>query len=243
MIVFPAIDVLGGKSVRLFKGELKNLKVYYDDPLEPALIFESLGFSHLHFIDLDGARSGKPENLSALQRIAQNTHLTIQFGGGLRSLESVDKVLELGAERVILGTILVKNLELAEKVISKYGPEKVVAAVDVRDEKVAIEGWQKKSSFALFELAKMLESLNPGHLLVTDIERDGTLKGVNFRLVENLLAMTKLPIIISGGVSSLEDIKKAAELEKRGVEGIVIGKAIYEKTIDLKEAVKFNNAN
>lgn len=243
MIVFPAIDVLGSKSVRLFKGRLENSKVYYDDPLEPALLFESLGFSHLHLVDLDGAQAGKPKNFSVLQRIAKNTSLIIQFGGGLRSLESVEKAFEFGARRVVLGTILISNPDLTKKIISKFGSEKVVAAVDTREGKVAIEGWQKKSTQSLSELVKKLEVLKPGHLLLTDVEQDGTLQGVNFKLVEDLLSITKLPVIISGGVSSLEDIKRATELEKRGVEGIIIGKAIYEKRIELKEAVKFNRVN
>ncbi len=243
MIVFPAIDVLGNKSVRLFKGQLENPKVYYDDPLEPALMFESLGFSHLHLIDLDGARTGEPKNFSVLKKIAKNTNLVIQFGGGLRNIESVEKAFEFGAQRVILGTILIANPELAKKIIMKFGSARVVAAVDTKEGKVAIEGWQKKTAQNLSELVEKLEALGPGHLLLTDVEKDGTLQGVNFKLVEDLLSMTNLPLIISGGVSSLKDLKRAAELEKKGVEGIIIGKAIYEKTINLNEAVMFNRVD
>lgn len=243
MIIFPAIDVLNQKCVRLLKGELDNPTIYYDDPLEPALNFESLGFTHLHLVDLDGARTGKPANLSVLKRICENTSLKVQFGGGLRTLESIEEVFKLGADRVVLGTALVANPELAKDVVKKFGSERVVAAVDTRKGKVAIEGWQKEASLELVNLVKKLEELEVGHLLVTDVEQDGTLQGVNFELVEKILSITNLPLIISGGVSSLEDLKKAKELEEKGVEGVIIGKAIYEEKIDLKEAVKLNHVN
>ncbi len=243
MIVFPAIDILGGKSVRLFKGQLDKPKVYYSDPLEPALIFQSTGFTHLHLVDLDGARLGYPANLSALRRICQNTNLMVQFGGGLRSLESVEEAFEAGAERVVLGTALVNQPELTKEVIKRYGSKRVVAAVDTRSGKITVEGWQKETSLELVDLVKKLEKLKPGHLLLTDVEQDGTLQGVNFNLVERLISATNIPVIISGGVSSLKDLQKAAELEKDGVEGIIIGKAIYENKIDLREAVKFNCAD
>lgn len=243
MIVFPAIDILEGKSVRLFKGQLDRPKVYYSDPLKPALIFQSAGFTHLHLVDLDGARSGQPSNLSILRRICQSTNLVVQYGGGLRSLESVEETLKAGASRVVLGTVLISRPEIAEEIVEKYGSERVVAALDIQKGKVAIEGWQKGTSFGLRELVKKVEKLRPGHFLLTDVEQDGTLTGVNFKLVEKLISYTNVPVIISGGVSSLKDLERATKLEKKGVEGIIIGKAFYENKIDLKEAVKFNNAD
>jgi phosphoribosylformimino-5-aminoimidazole carboxamide ribotide isomerase len=144
---------------------------------------------------------------------------------------------------VVLGTALVSQPELAKEVIKRYGSKRVVAALDTRSGKIAVEGWQKETSLELVDLVKKMEELKPGHLLLTDVEKDGTLQGVNFNLVERLISATNIPVIISGGVSSLKDLQKAAELEKDGVEGIIIGKAIYENKIDLKEAVKFNRAD
>jgi phosphoribosylformimino-5-aminoimidazole carboxamide ribotide isomerase len=234
MLVIPAVDILDGKCVRLFRGDPNKNKVYYDDPLEAAQLLENQGAELIHLIDLDAAL-GSGQNMKAIKRILENISVRVQIGGGIRSLQKADQLLKLGAYRVIFGTAAVKNPALVKEAVNRYGSESVAVAIDEKDGKVAVHGWQNKSGIEYLELARSFESMDVGALIFTPISVDGTLKGPQIEKTKKLVETVKVPVIASGGVAKLDDL---VELAKTGVEGVVVGTAIYEKKFTLKEALE-----
>lgn len=237
MIIYPAVDIKDGQCVRLKQGEFNQVKVYSKNPAEVALRWEAEGAQFLHVVDLDGAASGQLKNLRAVEEIARKVKIPFQLGGGIRNPFSIKEAFEVGASRIVLGTVLITQPELAKVVFKKYGSEKIVAGVDARRGKVAIKGWQEETEHQLLEIAKNLEDLGILRLIFTDILSDGLQCGLNLLAIENLAKKTKMFLIASGGVSSLEDIKALKNLEPLGLEGVIIGTALYEKKFTLREAI------
>ncbi|GIV19615.1 MAG: 1-(5-phosphoribosyl)-5-[(5-phosphoribosylamino) methylideneamino] imidazole-4-carboxamide isomerase [Armatimonadota bacterium] len=234
MELYPAIDLRGGRCVRLLQGQFDAETVYSDDPVQTALRWQSEGARWLHVVDLDGAREGTPQQLSVLHSICEAVHIPVQFGGGLRSEQAVAQALEAGATRVVLGSVAVTHPEFAQHMFREWG-ERVVLGVDVREGKVAIRGWQEQTEVDAVSLIQQMANLGARRVIVTDISRDGTLQGPNLELLQRLVEEAGIPIIASGGVSCLEDLLM---LKKTGVEGTIIGRALYTGSICLKEALE-----
>ncbi len=233
MNIFPAIDIIDGKAVRLLKGDYDKKTVYNDSPLEVVKDFKAAGAKYLHLVDLDGAKSGTTDNFATVKQIVDDGGLFVEIGGGIRNMETVDKYFAVGASRVIIGTAAVTNPEFLEEALAKYG-EKIAVGVDIKDGFVAIKGWLEKSDFTLFEFCKKMENLGVKYLICTDISKDGAMKGTNLELYRVLSERFNMNITASGGVSTLEDIKN---LRKLNLYGAIIGKAYYTGAIDLSEAI------
>jgi phosphoribosylformimino-5-aminoimidazole carboxamide ribotide isomerase len=234
--IYPAIDILGGKVVRLRQGSYEDVTVYNEDPADQAKRWEAAGAEILHVVDLDGASAGRPVNLDALARIVDSVKIPIQFGGGLRQPNDIEEVFHIGVERAVLGTSLIKTPELVAEECRRH-PGSIVAAVDARDGKVHVDGWREGTEFAVKEILADLEILGVEYLLYTDIGVDGMLTGIDTGLYGQLIEATKMKVIASGGVSDPDDIKRLALLGPVGLEGVIVGRAIYEGAIDLAKAV------
>jgi phosphoribosylformimino-5-aminoimidazole carboxamide ribotide isomerase len=236
MILFPAIDIKNGECVRLKLGNLNESTTYNSSPLSQAKIFEEIGFSWLHIVDLDAAVNGKSKNFEIIKNIVKNTNLSIQLGGGIRSMGQIDFWSNLGVKRIVLGTVSVTDIELVKEAALKY-KNKIVLALDTRKELVWIEGWKKNTNINVYDLVSKYQNLNIEAILHTDINRDGMLEGLNFDASRSLANRTKIPIILSGGLSSIQDIKELTLKKNKIFSGAIIGKAIYEKKIDPKQAL------
>lgn len=234
MLVIPAIDIMDGKCVRLIRGDPKQKKVYCNDPLETALLLEKQGVELVHIIDLDAALSSG-HNTEAIKRILENIDIKVQIGGGIRSLQKADELIKLGGYRVIFGTAAVKNPALVKEAVNRYGSTSVAVAIDEKDGKVVVHGWKNKSEFDYLELARSFNNMDVGALIFTPISVDGTLKGPQIDKTMNFVEAVDVPVIASGGVAKLEDL---VALTKTGIEGVVIGTAIYEKKFTVKEALE-----
>lgn len=234
MQLYPAIDIKEGKCVRLTQGVFDNIKVYSDSPSQIAKLWVSQGATFLHLVDLDGALAGKAVNGAIIKEIIEAVDVPVQLGGGIRSEEAVKSILDLGVHRVIIGTKAVKEPEFIKVLIERFGPEQIVAGIDAKDGKVAVEGWEKVSTLTAIELCSKMKEYGVRHVVYTDISRDGMLSGPNVEATKKLTKDTGLDIIASGGVSCMDDLRK---LRDRGIRGAIIGKALYEKKLDLKEAV------
>lgn len=235
MNLFPAIDLYGGKAVRLYKGNYDEMTVYSDDPVAVAKDFEARGAEFIHLVDLEGARTGETPNLDVISRIVSETKLFAEVGGGIRSMETIEKYISAGVSRVILGTAAVKNPSFLMAALLKYG-ESVAVGVDIRDGMVAINGWTENSALHYTEFMERLISIGVRTVIVTDISRDGAMKGTNRSLYAELAEnFPALNVIASGGVSSLEDVKSLSDMD---IYGAIIGKAYYTGAIDLCECVK-----
>ena len=234
MNLYPAIDLLNKRCVRLYKGEYSKV-TDYGDPVEMARKWKNMGATFLHLVDLDGAKMGKSVNLDVVKNIIDNVGIDCELGGGIRTLEKIDEILSIGVKRVILGSAALKNPTLVKKAIEKYGPERIVVGVDTKNFKVATEGWIEESNVDALEFAHILEKNLVKYIIFTDISKDGTLEGFNVEQTKKLIDNTNINIIASGGVKTIEDLRKANEI---GCEGIIIGKAMYEGTIDLKKAIE-----
>ena len=237
MIVYPAIDLKNGQCVRLVQGKAEDKTVYADEPALVAENFQSLGAEWLHVVDLDGAFTGKPANLDAIKSITQVLRIPFQVGGGLRTKQDVEEILALGAARVIIGTGAVGNTEFVEGLLREYGPERIILGLDARDGMAAVRGWVETSAVPAVELGVSMRQLGFKSAVFTDISRDGVLTGPNLLFIEEIARGTGLEIIASGGVSGINDIEQLKILEVYGVQGVIIGKAIYEGKIDLKAAI------
>ncbi|MDI6692581.1 MAG: 1-(5-phosphoribosyl)-5-[(5-phosphoribosylamino)methylideneamino]imidazole-4-carboxamide isomerase [Anaerosomatales bacterium] len=235
MIVFPAIDILDGKVVRLRQGRLDAVTVYNDDPVDQAKRWIDQGAEWLHVVDLDGAVLGEPANLEVVERIA-SLGVPVQFGGGLRSMEVLDRVASVGVKRMVLGTTLVTKPAFVAEACDTYGSA-IVAGIDARDGKVAIQGWREGTEYSVLDLIRDLELLGVKRLAYTDISKDGMQTGVNYGAYRALVGQTLLPITASGGVSSLDDIRDLRELGPQ-IEGVIIGRALYEGSLSLSDAVR-----
>ncbi len=233
MIIFPAIDLRGGKCVRLIQGDFDKETVYSDDPQATALKWQALGAKFLHVVDLDGARAGSPQNLDAIKKILAAIKIPIEVGGGIRTLDGAEKLLSLGVRRVILGSVAVENISLVEAAVKKFG-DKIVVGIDARDGLVAVHGWEKSSTIKADELAKKIVAAGVKTIIYTDISKDGMLSGVNAEIFTELAKFSGAEIIASGGVKSIEDIRA---LKAAKVAGVIVGKAIYTGALDLKLAI------
>ena len=233
MLIFPAIDLYDGKAVRLYKGDYNQMTVYSENPPELAEAFRAAGATHMHLVDLEGAKTGETPNLETIRRIREAVPLFIEVGGGVRSMEIVERCLDAGIDRVILGTAAVTDPTFLRAAVSKYG-EKIAVGVDIRDGKVAIRGWTEKSAFDAFDFCRELQKIGVRTIICTDVSKDGAMQGTNRALYGELSKALNLDIIASGGVSTLEDIKALRALNLCGA---IIGKAYYTGAIDLREAI------
>lgn len=234
MKIFPAIDIFGGKAVRLYKGDYNQMTVYNDNPLSVALDFEKSGAKNIHIVDLEGAKSGKPENLDIIKQIATNTNLFIEVGGGIRTMQVVDTYLSSGVDRVILGTSAVTDEQFLNACIGRY-KDKIAVGADIDNGFIAIKGWQEKSAYTVDAFFEKMQSIGVKTVICTDISKDGALKGTNLELYKTLKEKYKINVIASGGVSSIDDI---VSLTKMGAYGAIIGKAYYTGAIKIEEAVE-----
>lgn len=233
MIIIPAIDIISGKAVRLTKGDYDQKTEYADEPLLVAQAFEKAGLKRLHLVDLEGAKAQKPLNLAVLNRITQNTNLIVDFGGGVKSTEALEAVFAAGAQQVTAGSIAVKDKALVTEWIKTYGADKIILGADVKDEQIAVHGWQERSELNLFDFLASYVSLGVETCICTDVSKDGMLQGPAFGLYERIQnAFPQLKLIASGGVSGKKDLE---ELKAMGLYGAIVGKAFYEGRITLKE--------
>ncbi len=237
MIIFPAIDIRDGKCVRLFKGDFNQETVFSDKPEEMAEKWQAEGAEFLHLVDLDGALAGKSQNLATVKKIIAAVNIPVELGGGIRTMENIDEVLALGVKRVILGSVAVKNPELVKEACAKYG-ERIVVGIDAKDGIVAVDGWGVSGNVDVITLAKEMAKAGVKTIIYTDISRDGTLAGVNVEATAKLARESGINIVASGGVKSTADIKALLPYEKDGIEGVIVGKSIYMKTLDLAEAIE-----
>ncbi|MEO1801878.1 MAG: 1-(5-phosphoribosyl)-5-[(5-phosphoribosylamino)methylideneamino]imidazole-4-carboxamide isomerase [Cyanobacteria bacterium J06629_2] len=237
MEVIPAIDLLDGKCVRLYQGDYDQASVFSDNPVEIARQWAAEGATRLHVVDLDGAKEGKSVNLSVIEAIARAIEIPVQVGGGLRDRQGVTRLLETGVQRAILGTVAVEKPELVTELCQEF-PDQIVVGIDARDGMVATRGWLETSEVAATDLAQRMANQGAAAIIYTDIHRDGTLSGPNMEALRELAEAIKIPVIASGGVSSLTDLLSLLSLESVGVNGVIVGRAIYTGDVSLKEAVR-----
>ena len=236
MIIFPAIDIRGGKCVRLLKGDFAKETVFSDKPEDMAKKWQAQGAAFLHLVDLDGALKGKSQNLATVEKILAAVDIPVELGGGIRTMENIEEVLKLGVRRVILGSVAVRSPELVREACAKYG-DRIVVGIDAKDGIVAVDGWGVSGNVEATALAKEMKKAGVKTIIYTDISRDGTLAGVNVEATAKLARESGVNIVASGGVKSIDDIKALKPYEKDGIEGVIVGKSIYMGTLDLAEAI------
>ncbi len=234
MIIFPAIDIVQGKAVRLFKGDYNQMTVYNENPSSVALDFKAAGASHIHIVDLEGAKNGLTPNIETVKKIKKESGLFAEIGGGVRSIDVIEAYLDAGLDRVILGTAAVNDNEFLKEALKKYG-EKIAVGIDIKDGFVAIKGWTEKSNLDAFDFAKSMQDMGAGTLICTDISKDGAMQGTNRELYSKLSSELSINITASGGVSSMDDVKHLASMN---LYAAIIGKAYYTGAIDLASAIK-----
>lgn len=234
MILFPAIDLFDKKAVRLYKGDYQNMTVYSENPMEVARDFETAGATHIHMVDLEGAKDGTTPNLPIVSQVARETSLFVEIGGGIRNMQTVERYLDAGVSRVILGTAAVNDEAFLRSAVSAY-PGKIAVGADVKDGRIAINGWLETADLTLDAFLKKMESIGVKNVICTDISRDGAMRGTNLELYQTLAEKYALDITASGGVSTIEDIR---QLRRMKLYGAIIGKAYYTGAIDLKEALE-----
>ena len=234
MNIFPAIDIYDKKAVRLLKGDYAQMTVYSDDPIEIARDFENCGAKYIHMVDLEGAKDGTTPNLEIVGDIAQNTDLFVEIGGGIRSMDTLDKYFGVGVDRAILGTAAINDRTFLESALKKYG-KKIAVGADVKDGRIAIKGWLETAPVTLDEFLSEMQALGVDTVICTDISKDGAMSGTNLEMYKELSEKYSMNITASGGVSSLDDIKA---LRRMNLYGAIIGKAYYTGAIDLKEAIE-----
>ena len=237
MLIIPAIDLKDGKCVRLRQGRAAEVTVFGDDPVAMGLKWQEAGAKHLHVVDLDGAFSSRPQNLESIRRLRRALSIRIELGGGIRTLETMDFYLELGIDCLVLGTVVLKDPDLAAHACADY-PGRIAFGLDARNGLLAVEGWTETSQKIALEVAQALAPLKPAAFIYTDIARDGVKKGVNISATRALAEAVDVPVIASGGVSSLDDIRALLPLEALGVVGVITGRALYDGSLDLAEAIR-----
>ena len=237
MKIFPAIDIKDKKCVRLLKGDFDTKTEYAMSPVEQARKYKDHGFKNLHIVDLDGALTGDTVNLDIIQIIVKNFDLKIEVGGGVRSIESIKKYTDAGVEKVILGSAAIKDKNFLKKACKKF-PKKIALGLDAKDGKLSLSGWKESSGISTLDYLKEVNDFGASRLIYTDIDQDGMKQGPNFEETSRVADTSNCPVIISGGVSSIDDIKKAKELNNKNIEGIIVGKAIYDGDIELDKLVK-----
>lgn len=235
MIIFPAIDLKDGKCVRLYKGDFSKITIYNLSPLNQALEFQKKGFTHLHLVDLDGALKGKSKNKKIIKKILNETNLKVQLGGGIRTLQQISFWIKNGVSTVVLGTTAVQNESLLKKACNLF-PKKIAVALDVKDDFLAIKGWVRKTNIKFLNFSQKIKDYGVKHIIYTDINRDGTKRGVNIDKLKKVINKTNIPIVVSGGIANISDIKILKKIKT--LSGIIVGKAIYDKSINLDELKK-----
>lgn len=233
MIILPAIDLKGGKCVRLYKGDFNRLEIVANSAVDTAEYFKKCGAEYIHMVDLDGALKGKGVNIDLVSKVIEEVKVPIELGGGIRDIETIDYLIQKGISRVILGTAALNNPKLVKESVNKYG-EKIAVGIDAKNGYVAVDGWLNISKVDYVDFAKEMEAIGVKNIIFTDISRDGTLTGPNIDALEKLKENVSCDITASGGIKSIDDVKKIKEMN---LYGVIIGKAIYSKTIDLKEVV------
>ena len=239
MILYPAIDLKDGKCIRLKKGELKDITFYNPDPIDQAERFISMGAEWIHMVDIDGAFQGKNKNHNIFIDIKKKFNCLLQVGGGIRTFESVNYLLSNSIDRIVLGTISLKEKQLFERICKAF-PGKIAVGVDAKNGFVTTEGWAKTSKVKVLDIIKRYEDSGVSTIIFTDIDKDGVLEGVSFDQLQTILSQTSIKVIASGGVSDIEDLKKLKKLSKtnKNLDGVIVGRAIYEKRVDVKKAIK-----
>ena len=237
MILFPAIDLKGGLAVRLEQGDMARATVFNYDPAAQAHAFETQGFRHLHVVDLDGAFAGKPMNVTAVERILETVGLCVQLGGGIRDMKTIDGWLEKGVNRVIIGTAAVRDPALVKDAAKQY-PKRIAVGLDARDGKVAVQGWAEQSEISVLDIARRFEDAGVAAIIYTDVTRDGMLQGINWDATIALAEAISIPVIASGGLASIDDIKQMIEPRAAKLEGAIAGRALYDGRLDPAEALK-----
>ena len=234
MIILPAIDIKGGKCVRLLKGDFNNFTEYEKTPLEQASEFSRLGFKNIHIVDLDGALEGKLVNKNIISKIVKKNNIKIQVGGGIRSLQNIEDWINIGVDRIVIGTAAIENLEFLKEACKIY-KNKIALAIDVRLGLIALSGWKKQTKIVALDFVKKIKNFGVSRIIYTDINKDGTKTGPNIKDTIIFSKQVNIPIVISGGISSISDILDIKKLKSSNIEGVIVGKAIYDKNINLNE--------
>ncbi|HDM32507.1 MAG TPA: 1-(5-phosphoribosyl)-5-[(5-phosphoribosylamino)methylideneamino]imidazole-4-carboxamide isomerase [Deltaproteobacteria bacterium] len=239
MIVIPAIDLHDGKVVRLKQGRFDMVKEYSNDPVSVAMEFNEAGAMRIHIVDLDASLKGRSVNTAVIESICRSVSSEIEVGGGVRGKDDAARLLDMGVDFIILGTVIVKDPDLAAEIISAY-PSRIGLGIDAKDGKVAVSGWTEETTYGVKDVLKMYEGLSPAFVVYTDIKRDGMLTGPNIEATSSLVSYTDLPVVASGGISTMQDLKLLSEID--GLMGAITGKAIYEGLLDIREAIsRFSN--
>lgn len=242
MILFPAIDLKEGLAVRLEQGDMARATVFHRDPAAQARVFENQGFEYLHIVDLDGALAGQPVNAGVVNRILESVSIPVQLGGGIRNTATVEAWLEKGVTRVIIGTAAVRDPPFVKQAARDY-PERIAVGLDARDGKVAVQGWAETSELSAFEIARRFEDVGVSAIIYTDISRDGLLKGLNLDAAIALAEVISIPVIASGGLASIDDIKALLEPRAKKLQGAIAGRALYDGRLDAAEALALIRAS
>ena len=237
MIIFPAIDIKDGKCVRLLKGDFNKITSYDKSPVDQADAFFKSGFKDIHIVDLDGALLGESKNSEIIKEIIKKVKLRIQIGGGIRNIDSIKSWLEVGADKVVMGTVAVENIGLLKNACEKF-KNKIAIALDIRDGLIALSGWTKQTNISALDFIKEIEKFGVSRIIYTDINKDGTKKGPNLKDTIELSSKVKIPLVVSGGVSSINDIKRIKSLNNSNIEGVIVGKSIYDGDIKINDLVK-----
>jgi phosphoribosylformimino-5-aminoimidazole carboxamide ribotide isomerase len=237
MIIFPAIDIKDGVCVRLIKGDYRQITSYENTPIDQATKYFQNGFNNIHIVDIDGALRGRAVNSFIINEIVKKIKSKIQIGGGIRTIDDISRWVEMGVDKVVMGTAAVENLELLETACNKF-ENKIAVALDAKDGLIALSGWKKQTDIPAVDFIKKIQNFGVSRIIYTDINRDGTKQGPNIKDTIELSSKTKIPLVISGGVSSLEDIKKIKSLRNSNIEGVIIGKAIYDGDIKINDLAK-----
>ena len=234
MIIFPAIDIKDGVCVRLIKGDYRQIISYENTPIDQATKYFQNGFNNIHIVDIDGALRGRAVNSFIINEIVKKIKSKIQIGGGIRTIDDISRWVEMGVDKVVMGTAAVENLELLETACNKF-KNKIAVALDAKDGLIALSGWKKQTDIPAVDFIKKIQNFGVSRIIYTDINRDGTKQGPNIKDAVELSSKTKIPLVISGGVSSLEDIKKVKSLSNSNIEGVIVGKSIYDGDIKISD--------
>ena len=237
MIIFPAIDIKDGVCVRLIKGDYRQITSYENTPIDQATKYFQNGFNNIHIVDIDGALHGRPVNSTTIKEIVKKVKSKIQIGGGIRTIDDISRWIEMGIDRIVMGTAAVENIELLETACNKF-KNKIAVALDVKDGFIALSGWTKRTNISAIDFIKKIQNFGVSRIIYTDINRDGTKQGPNIKDTVELSSKSTIPLVISGGVSSLEDIKKIKSQSNSNIEGVIVGKSIYDGDIKISDLAK-----
>jgi len=237
MIIFPAIDIKDGVCVRLIKGDYRQITTYENTPIDQATKYFQNGFNNIHIVDIDGALRGRAVNSFIINEIVKKIKSKIQIGGGIRTIDDISRWVEMGVDKVVMGTAAVENIELLETACNKF-KNKIAVALDVKDGFIALSGWTKRTNISAIDFIKKIQNFGVSRIIYTDINRDGTKQGPNIKDAVELSSKAKIPLVISGGVSSIEDVEKIKSLNNPNIEGVIIGKAIYDGDIKINDLAK-----